>query len=138
MKIRYVWALALAAALAPGAHAQLASGNVYGSVADASGAVLPGASITLTGAQVANRSTVSGAGGDFRFLSLDPGTYKLAVSLTGFSTVQREIVVNTGANVNLSFSLKVASVEETLTVQAAPARCTARCARRTPSRTSTA
>ena len=41
----------------------------------------PGATVTLTGATIGGRTTTSGTQGDFRFLNLDPGTYKLAVSL---------------------------------------------------------
>jgi hypothetical protein len=75
---------------------------VYGTVDDSSGAVLPGATITLTGGTIGARSTTSGSQGDFRFLNLDPGTYTLAVSLTGFSTVKRSVIVNTGQSVTLS------------------------------------
>lgn len=122
MKMRFTLsvavALALVTAFALPASAQLATGNIYGTVADASGAVLPGASVTLSGSTIGSRPTVSGSQGDFRFLALDPGSYKISVSLAGFATVQREVVVSTGGSVNLSFALKVASMEETLTVEA--------------------
>lgn len=118
MKKSLLLALALLVALAPGAMAQTARGNVYGTVTDESGAALPGAAVSISGANIGGRSTTSGSQGDFRFLTLDPGTYKLAVSLTGFTTVNREIIVTTGVNVNLSFALKVATVEETVTVTA--------------------
>jgi hypothetical protein len=110
--------LVLVLAMAPGAWAQLNSGNIYGTVTDESGAVLPGATITVSGATIGGRSTTSGSQGDFRFLSLDPGHYKLVVALTGFTTVNREVIVATGGNVNISFGLKVATVEETVTVTA--------------------
>src|SRR5262249_882236 len=110
--------LALVLAVAPGAWAQLSTGNIYGTGTDESGAVLPGATITVSGATIGGRSTTSGSQGDFRFLSLDPGHYKLVVALTGFTTVNREVIVATGGNVNISFGLKVATVEETVTVTA--------------------
>jgi Carboxypeptidase regulatory-like domain/TonB-dependent Receptor Plug Domain len=103
---------------APYLWAQASSGNIYGSITDASGAVLPGATITISGSVIGSRSTQSGSQGDFRFLNLDPGTYKLVVSMTGFATVNREIIVTTGQNVNLAFAMKVATVEESLTVTA--------------------
>ena len=90
--------------------------NVYGTVTDESGAVLPGATATLSG-PLGNRTTTTGSSGDFRFLNLDHGTYKLNVGLTGFSTVSRDVTVAAGTSVNLPFTLKVASVEETITVQ---------------------
>ena len=110
--------LALALVGVPGAWAQFTGGNIYGTVTDASGAVLPGTTVTLTSDRSGARSTTSGTQGDFRFLNLDPGTYKLAVGLPGFATVNREVIVTTGQNVNLSFAMKVASVEETVTVTA--------------------
>ena len=108
-------ALGLLAALAPMAFAQ-STGNVYGTVADESGAVLPGASIELTGAAGGNRTTTSGSQGDFRFLNVDNGKYTLKVTLSGFATTKRDITVNTGVSVNVGFSLKVAGLAESVTV----------------------
>jgi hypothetical protein len=116
MKKILALALALLAALAPAAFAQVSTGNIYGSVTDESGAMLPGATVTLTGPYT--RSTVSGSQGDFRFLLLDNGRYKLTVGLTGFATINREVIVTTGQNVNLTFGMKVATVEESVTVTA--------------------
>ena len=110
-------ALAALLSLVPGAFAQGSGGNIYGTVTDESGAVLPGATVTLTGG-FGTRTTTSGSQGEFRFVGVDHGTQTLHVSLTGFSTVTRDVVVNLGSNVNLSFSLKLASVQETVTVQA--------------------
>jgi Carboxypeptidase regulatory-like domain len=83
----------LALATAGSAWAQLRTGNVYGAVADESGAVLPGATVTLTGGGIGARSTVSGSQGAFRFLNLEPGRYKLTIALPGFTTVNREVGV---------------------------------------------
>jgi hypothetical protein len=110
--------MALILTSVPGAWAQASRGNIYGTVSDASGAVLPGANITLTGANIGARTTQSGDSGDFRFLSLDPGTYKLVVSRPGFASVNREVVVTTGQNVNLTFGMKVATQTEEVTVTA--------------------
>jgi hypothetical protein len=109
-------ALALSLGLVPSSFAQGAKGNVYGAVVDESGSVLPGATITLSGETIGARSTTAGPAGDFRFLNLDGGTYRLAVALAGFGTQNRDVVVNAGVNVDLKFNLKVAAVEETITV----------------------
>lgn len=111
---------ALVVGLAPVTMAQGAlTGNVYGSVADESGALLPGATVSISGVELGGtRTATTGGQGDFRFLSLDPGKYKLTVALAGFATVAREVRVNTGVNVNLTFSLKVSAIEETVTVTA--------------------
>jgi hypothetical protein len=109
-------ALLAAVGFAPAARAQVAStGNIYGTVKDESGALLPGATATLTGA-FGTRSTTSGTGGDFRFVNVDHGTHQLRVALTGFTGVTRPVTVVTGQNAELAFSLKVATVEETVTV----------------------
>jgi hypothetical protein len=107
-------ALGLLLAAAP-AFAQISTGNVFGTVMDEQGGVLPGASVTLSG-DFGTKSTVTSRNGEFRFLSLDNGTYKLTVALTGFSNVVRSVRVTTGENVNLTFTLKVAGVQETVEV----------------------
>jgi hypothetical protein len=117
MKRALAVALVLLIGAAPTVLAQIAGGNVYGTVTDASGAVLPGAVVTLT-SDFGSRSATSGGQGEFRFLNLERGAYKVSVGLAGFSTVNRDIAVVTGENVNVSFSLKVATVEETVTVTA--------------------
>ena len=104
--------------LASGAMAQVSTGNIYGNVSDASGSTLPGATVTLTGDVIGARTITTTASGDFRFVNLDPGMYKVAADLAGFTTVTREIRVLTGSNVNISLSMKVAGVEETITVTA--------------------
>ena len=111
-------ALAFLLAVAPGAWAQFTGGNIYGTVTDSSGAVLPGVSITITSDRTGARTIASGAQGEFRFINLDPGTYKLLVVLNGFNKVSREATVNAGSNVNLNFSLKVASLTEAVDVTA--------------------
>ena len=118
MRRGLVLALALLLCAAPAAWAQLATGNVYGIVNDEQGGALPGAGVSISGVNIGTRSTTADSAGNFRFLNLDPGTYKLAVALAGFATVNRDVIVNTGANVNLTFGMKVASMEETITVDA--------------------
>jgi hypothetical protein len=116
MKRTFGLALALQLGLLPAAWAQIAGGNIYGTVADESGAVLPGATATLSSERIGSRSTTAGTQGDFRFLSVDPGTYTLAVTLQGFATTKRQVIVNTGVNVSVSFGLKVAGLQETVEV----------------------
>jgi hypothetical protein len=107
---------ALMLAFAPGAFAQLTGGNITGKIQDDQGGVLPGVTVTLQGVDI-TRSTVTDEGGGYRFLNLAPGSYKVTAALTGFATVVRDgAVVAVGTNVDLPFTLKVAAVEETVTV----------------------
>ncbi|HWW92354.1 MAG TPA: TonB-dependent receptor, partial [Vicinamibacteria bacterium] len=115
---RIALSLAMLLAMALPIHAQLATGNIYGTVTDESGAALPGASVTVKGPG-GSFSTVCGADGRFRVLNLDPGAYHVTTALAGFATITREhVVVATGTNVDITIGMKVASVAETLTVTA--------------------
>ncbi|MGE0455316.1 MAG: carboxypeptidase regulatory-like domain-containing protein [Vicinamibacteria bacterium] len=114
---RFVALLAmLALGFAPAALAQ-STGNIYGTVTDDSGAVLPGVSVTLTGA-FGTRTTTTNADGAYRFANVDHGSHKLTAALTGFASVSRDVIVNVGRNLTIDFGLKVASVQETVTVSA--------------------
>src|SRR3989442_1546568 len=110
--------VALLAALAPGASAQFTGGNIYGTAVDQQGGVLPGVDVTLVATSIGGqpRTTVTDTQGQFRFLNLDPGTYKVTTSLNGFNKMERDIIVTTGVNTNISFPMTVRSVEETVTV----------------------
>jgi hypothetical protein len=99
------------------AFAQISTGNIYGTATDESGAVLTGVNVTLAG-DFGKRSTTTSSNGEFRFLSLDNGDYKLTLELPGFGTVVRSVHVTTAENVNLVFGLKVAKVSEVVEVTA--------------------
>jgi hypothetical protein len=108
------------AALVAGSRRRLGAdidGSIYGKVTDQQGGVLPGATITLTGATIGARTTTSGSAGEYRFLNLDPGTYTLSVALAGFATTQRSVVVSAGVSIDVNFTSKVAGVAETVTVE---------------------
>jgi hypothetical protein len=111
-------ALALLLSAVPAAWAQISAGGIYGKITDESGAVMPGATVTLKGENIRPATTVSGSQGEFRFLNLDPGAYAVTVNLVGFANVTRNVNVSVGVNVDLPFSLKVATVEESITVTA--------------------
>jgi hypothetical protein len=113
---RTMIAIALALALAAPAAAQVQSGTIYGTIKDEQGGVLPGVTVTLTSAD-RTHSFVTEANGEYRFLNLPPGTYKVTTELAGFTTMVRDgIVVVVGQNVEIPFSLRLAAVEETVTV----------------------
>ena len=78
--------------------AQLQSGNIMGTVKDEQGGVLPGVTLTVTGNGPTLTLTTE-ADGQYRFLNLPPGTYKLTAMLQGFGTVVRdEVVVSVMSN----------------------------------------
>lgn len=112
------FALALLAVLIAGteASAQIQGGSITGTIKDDQGGVLPGALITAQGVDATYTFTTD-MSGEYRFLNLPPGPYKLTAALTGFTTIVREeIIVSVGRNVDLPMSLKIAAVAETITV----------------------
>jgi hypothetical protein len=98
--------------------AQTATGHIYGTVTDSSQAVLAGAAVALSGATIGARSTVADSVGGFRFLSLDPGVYRVAVSMPGLTTVSRDLIVQTGVSVEVTIVLEVPKLEEIVLVTA--------------------
>ena len=59
---------------------------------DEQGAVLPGVTVTLSGDLGTRTAVTSAASGEFRFLALDTGRYKLTLALAGFGNVVRDVV----------------------------------------------
>ena len=74
--------------------AQVASGRIDASVADSTGAVLPGVAVDIRGPQ--SHSAVTDAMGEVHFLNLAPGTYTVSAKISGFSDyLNKNIVVGT-------------------------------------------
>jgi outer membrane receptor protein involved in Fe transport len=98
--------------------AQIKTGTIRGVVKDETGAVLPGATVELRGeALMGIRTETSSERGIFRFPALPVGIYEVTVSLEGFQTVNRkDLKVGIGGTVFLDIALKLAAVEETITV----------------------
>src|SRR5437867_2227082 len=104
------------------ASAQLTTGTVSGTVRDAQGAVIPGATVSLISETRGTRlpDAVSGASGDFVVANVPPDTYTLQITLTGFKTLkQGGIAVSPGDRVGLGpLMLEVGGIAETITVTA--------------------
>ncbi len=101
--------------------AQTFRGAISGTVVDASGAAVSGASIeTLNASTGLKRSALTSSVGEFTFPDLPLGDYTLTVTQVGFDTqrVQR-VGVEVGKNTSLQLTLKVASQSQTVEVAAA-------------------
>jgi Carboxypeptidase regulatory-like domain/TonB dependent receptor len=111
--------VALLVAAAP-LRAQVDAGAVLGTVSDQTGAVVAGASVTLTNEGTSASLTVeTGSDGTFKFSPVKIGSYKLDVSLKGFEPITAKgIVVNIGANVVQNFTLKPGNVTQSIEVTA--------------------
>jgi hypothetical protein len=98
--------------------AQVDTGSILGTVTDASGAVIGGATVTLTNEGTsASLSTTVGSDGGYKFTPVRIGSYRVTATSQGFQTTeQRNIAVNVGASVVVNFTLKPGQVTETVEV----------------------
>lgn len=97
-------------------HAQDAT--ITGRIVDESRALLPGVTVTATNLATGRQFVaVTGDDGDYRLLGVPPDTYTLRAELPGFTTaVVEKVELLVGQNVFVSFTLQLATVEETITV----------------------
>ena len=101
------------------ASAQTPTFSVEGVIIDAQQAVLPGATVTITNTATGLvRATTTDAGGRYVFTAMPTeGRHRLQVELAGFATAVREdIVFNAGQRAAINFSLRLSTVQETITV----------------------
>ena len=102
--------------------AQVLKGQILGTITDPSGAVIPGASITLmeTNTNVA-RDGETNESGLYVFPNLDPGLYRVEVASAGFSTsVRGGVDLQPNSTVRVDLELTPGAVTETVTVTGAP------------------
>jgi len=94
-------------------------GAIAGSVVDASGAVLPGVTVTLSnpGTIGGSQETVTDERGAYQFVRLVPGRYSVRGQLTGFRpVVLSDVVVNAAATARADIKLELGDVSESITV----------------------
>jgi len=118
MRRQLIWAVLLVLATFGLAQAQeTTSGSLTGTVVDAQGAPVPGATVTLTSGQ-GNKTFQTDTAGKFFAPYLTPGKYNVRVELTGFSPVeQKNIDVRLGQRLDLTgLVLKIGGVEEVVEV----------------------
>jgi hypothetical protein len=98
------------------------TGSIQGVITDATGAVIPVATVTATNVATGVKATrQTTAAGLYVLTPLPPGEYKVQVSATGFqSLVQEKVVVDALSTVGLNLTLQVGTTNETMTITAAP------------------
>jgi hypothetical protein len=102
------------------AWAQKTVGEVRGTVTDASGAVLPGSTVTLTNVNTGYARTITtDAKGDFVFPVVDTGRYRVDVTLSSFKKSSREVSVSALETVQVQVKLEVGGLQEAVEVTAA-------------------
>jgi Carboxypeptidase regulatory-like domain len=113
--LKFRFAPALAFLLSQVLVAQTAS--LRGQITDQSGAVIPGARVTLSGQSGPLKSTVTDNNGVYTFAALTPGDYTVQASAPELSLAQPVKVTLRAGSRSLNLVLKVASISEKLTVQ---------------------
>ena len=121
MKTKLLALLAAAVLLIPSAAvAQIGqTATLTGTVTDASGAVLPGVTVTVTSESLIGgaRSAVTDDNGVYRFPTLPPGTYTVSAELSGFKTFAQENVrLQLGQTITVDPSLEVGGFQDRITV----------------------
>ena len=117
----WVSVLALVLVLVSSASAQSNKGTIVGTVSDPSGAVVSGATVTVTNVNTnAERSVMTGEDGTYTVPLLDIGNYKVVVSAPGFQTITREnITLQTSERLPVDVELQVGSgAGESVTISA--------------------
>ena len=103
-------------------HAQAqTTSTLTGTITDSSGAVLPGVTVAISSPSLigGTYSTVTDNQGIYRFLSLQPGLYKLTADLQGFRpSLNENIRIQLGQTVTLDVKMALASLAETVAVSA--------------------
>jgi hypothetical protein len=109
---------ALLLAVGTPAAAQQTTGNISGRILDDQGAAVPGVTVTGRNTETGfTRSDVSDGEGIYRLTALPVGTYDLTAELQGFTKVESKgIVLSVGQTLEVGMSLKVASLQEAITV----------------------
>ena len=94
------------------------TGEIYGKVTDASGGVMPGVTVTLSGPVLLQPlMAVSTETGTYRFPQLAIGIYSVTFELAGFKiVVKKDVRVEIGLNVQVNQAMEISTLKETITV----------------------
>jgi hypothetical protein len=99
--------------------AQTNSGSVAGTVTDPTGAIIPGATVTIQNPVSGyTRTAQSNSQGKFQFTNLPFNPYHLTVAASGFGSVAQDANVESAVPVNVQIALNVAGSSTTVTVDA--------------------
>jgi outer membrane receptor protein involved in Fe transport len=99
------------------AFPQAETGQIVGTVTDPSGALIPGAKVTVSSvATGAERTGITSDAGSFTFPNLQPDVYEVSVTAPGFNTLRQQTTVTVGTKVGLDLKLEVGKAETVVEV----------------------
>ena len=103
--------------------AQTQNSSINGKVTDQTGAVIPDATVTVTGADGKQTSATTDAEGGFQIRALPPGSYDISATATGFAkNTKSAVVLAPGRNPSLNFTLDIQTQEEKVSVEGSEGR----------------
>ncbi len=113
------FALLMTIAMVASLPAVAQQAGLTGTVSDPTGAVIPGAAVTLTHKGTgASRTTTTGARGGYLIPQLEPGQYRLEISMQGFKTVVRDpVTLPVGITSALNATMEIGDVTEQVVVE---------------------
>jgi len=122
--LRCAVALACLFALTMPLAAQSFYGSIVGTVADASGAVIANANVTLTNTGTSEkRTSQTDANGNYQFLNLLPGAFRVEIETSGFKRLTREqITVRVDTATRMDAALDVGDVNQSVSITAESAQ----------------
>ena len=92
-------------------------GTITGEVKDGSGAIIPGATVTVTNTGTnATREMPSNESGIYTFTALPPGPYVVKSELQGFKTVEQKVDLHVEQTVRVNFTMEIGTLSETAEV----------------------
>jgi hypothetical protein len=97
---------------------QITTADVKGKIVDEKGEALPGARVFSKNVETGReRGVYTDSKGEYRLVALPPGTYDFTVEMEGFATqITQGVVLNVGMIATMDFTMKLATVAETITV----------------------
>ena len=101
------------------ARAQSNSGSLSGTVADSTGAVIPGATVTIANTLSGfNRTATTDSSGHFQFVNLPFNPYQISVRMAGFQSFTKRVDINSVVPQALPVALSIATSNTTVNVEA--------------------
>src|SRR3990172_5048932 len=113
------WGIVVCVFLAGGISlAQVTTGTIMGTVSDSTGAVIPGATVTIRNVDTGiTRTAATDAAGRYRQPQLGLGNYEITAESTGFQSIVRSgVTLTVGREATVDFMLQVGAVAEKITV----------------------
>src|SRR5215831_9251123 len=104
-------------------YAQAPTGSISGTVKDQAGAVIPGATVSITNtATDFSRAITTNAEGLYSAPALVPGEYEVQVEMQGFRKLVRPATVTAGGSTTVDLAMSLGTAQEVVTVEAATAQ----------------